>query len=75
MQVRGPAPVFGQDNRHIMRDILGYDDAKIEALARLEAFADQPRKTRETPDVSMDDRVKLGRLAYWEPDYHKQLGM
>jgi benzylsuccinate CoA-transferase BbsF subunit len=75
MQVRGPAPLFGQDNRQIMRDILGYDDAKIEALARLEAFADQPKKTRETPDVSMDDRVKLGRLAYWEPDYHKQLGM
>lgn len=75
MQVRGPAPVFGHDNRHIMRDILGYDEAKIEALARLEAFADQPKKTRETPDVSMDDRVKLGRLAYWEPDYQKQLGM
>lgn len=75
MHVRGQAPVFGRDNRHVMHDILGYDEAKIEALAAVHAFADHPVKTRETPDVSMDDRVKLGRLARWEPDYQKQLGM
>jgi crotonobetainyl-CoA:carnitine CoA-transferase CaiB-like acyl-CoA transferase len=32
------APAFGQDNRHVLRDILGYDDERIGALAECGAL-------------------------------------
>ena len=27
------APTLGRDNDHVLRDLLGYDDARVEALA------------------------------------------
>lgn len=75
IKVRGPAPVFGNDNHHVLRDILGYDEARIAALERDELLVSAPKKVRETPDLTMDERVKLGRLAYWDPDYKQRLGM
>ena len=59
----------------MLRDILGYDEARIAALERDELLVSAPKKVRETPDLTMDERVKLGRLAYWDPDYQQRLGM
>jgi hypothetical protein len=36
---------------------------------------DKPMKVREVPELSMDERVDLGRLAYWDRDYKKRLGI
>jgi len=30
----GGAPCYGEDNRHVLRDLLGYPEAEIERLAR-----------------------------------------
>ena len=32
------APTFGRDNDHILRDLLGYDDARIAALEEIGAL-------------------------------------
>jgi len=34
-----PAPTLGRDNDHVLRDLLGYDDARIAALAEIGALA------------------------------------
>jgi crotonobetainyl-CoA:carnitine CoA-transferase CaiB-like acyl-CoA transferase len=73
--IRGPAPTFGQHNREVLRDILGYDESRCETLEKAGVIVDKPSKVREVPDLSMDERVKLGRLAYWDRDYKQRLGI
>ena len=74
LHVRGPAPTFGQHNREILRDVLGYDESRREALESAGILAGKPVKPRPVLDMSMDERVELGRLAYWDRDYKKRLG-
>jgi crotonobetainyl-CoA:carnitine CoA-transferase CaiB-like acyl-CoA transferase len=75
LTVRGPAPTFGQHNREVLREILGYDESRCSALASAGIVVDKPVKVREVPDLSMDKRVAIGRLAYWDADYKKRLGI
>lgn len=75
LHVRGPAPTFGQHNREIVQGLLGYDEARYRALEAAGVVTDVPVKPRAAPDMSMDQRVALGRLAYWDPDYKQRLGI
>src|SRR5688572_7420866 len=72
--VKGPAPTFGQHNREVLQDILGYDETRCAELESAGVLVDKPTKVRAIPDLTMDERVALGRLAYWEPDYKQKLG-
>jgi crotonobetainyl-CoA:carnitine CoA-transferase CaiB-like acyl-CoA transferase len=73
--VKGPAPTFGQHNREVLQEVLGYDEARCAALEAAGILVDKPTKPRPIPELSMDERVRLGRLAYWEPDYKEKLGI
>lgn len=75
VKVRGPAPTFGQHNRHVLRDILGYDEERIAALERDDVLADRPKKMREILGLTTEEQVKLGRLAYVDKGYRRRLGM
>jgi crotonobetainyl-CoA:carnitine CoA-transferase CaiB-like acyl-CoA transferase len=75
LHVRGPAPAFGQHNSEVLGEVLGYDEARREALQSAGIIAEKPVKPRPVVDMSMDERVKLGRLAYWDRDYKKRLGI
>ena len=46
-----PAPDVGQDTREVLREVLGYDDARLDALAKAGAFGEpvHPHKPAETP--------------------------
>jgi crotonobetainyl-CoA:carnitine CoA-transferase CaiB-like acyl-CoA transferase len=74
-KVKGPAPTFGQHNREVLEEVLGYDDSRCAQLESAGVVVDKPTKVRQVPDLSMDERVALGRLAYWEPDYKERLGI
>ena len=74
VKVRGPAPTYGQNNRYVLREILGYDEARCAALEQAQILVDKPLKVRDMADLSMDERVRLGRLAYWDKDYQQRLG-
>ena len=75
LAVRGPAPTFGQHNRQVLREILHYDEARIARLERDGIIADQPKTMRDALGLTTEEKVKLGRLAYWDRDYKKRLGM
>jgi hypothetical protein len=73
--VRGPAPTFGQHNHEVLRDTLGYDQARIHALETHLISVSKPVKGRPVVEMPMEERVRLGRLSYWDPDYKKKLGI
>ncbi len=75
VHVRSPAPMFGQHNREVLRDILGYDESHYRAIENAGIVAKKPLKTRAEPFLSMDERVRLGVLAYWDRDYKERLGI
>ena len=75
VEVRGPAPTYGQHNRYVLEEVLGYDDARYEALEKAQILVDKPLKVRDMADLSMDERVRLGRLAFWDRDYKQKLGI
>lgn len=73
--IRGPAPTYGQHNAEVLRNVLGYDEARCASLTQSGVVTDQPQKIRFAPELSLDERVRLGRLAYWDPDYKARLGI
>ena len=75
LSITGPAPAYGQHNGEVLREILGYDESRCAALASAGIIVDTPVKPREVPNMSMDKRVEIGRLAYWDADYKERLGI
>jgi crotonobetainyl-CoA:carnitine CoA-transferase CaiB-like acyl-CoA transferase len=75
LTIKGPAPAYGQHNDEVLREILGYDDSRCAALASAGIIVDKPVKPREVPNMTMDKRVEIGRLAYWDPEYRAKLGL
>ena len=75
LHVRGPAPTFGEHNRQVLCEILGYDEARYKAIEAAGLVVQKPVKGTAPLNISMDERVRLGRLAYWDQDYKERLGI
>lgn len=75
LAVRGPGPVLGAHNREVLQGILGYSDGRCADLERDGVVATRPTKLRLPVRMEMDERVREGRLAYWDPDFKKRLGI
>jgi crotonobetainyl-CoA:carnitine CoA-transferase CaiB-like acyl-CoA transferase len=71
---RGPAPTLGQHNRELLQGLLGYSDARCTELEETGITGTHPTKLRPMTHMDMDERVRQGRLAYWDPDYKERLG-
>lgn len=75
MKITGPAPVLGGSNRDILMGELGYSEDKFNALWEAGIVGDKPTNPRPMPTMGMDDLVRVGRLAYWDPEYKQKLGI
>ena len=75
LSIQGPAPAYGQHNGEVLREVLGYDETRCAALAGAGIIVDRPVKPREVPNMTMEKRVEIGRLAYWDPEYRNKLGI
>jgi crotonobetainyl-CoA:carnitine CoA-transferase CaiB-like acyl-CoA transferase len=70
-----PGPALGQHNREVLQGILGYSEARCAALEQAGIIGTWPTKPRPTPYMEMDERVRLGRLAYYDPCFKEKLGI
>lgn len=73
LSVRGPAPRLGEHNQEIIQGLLGYDDARFNELEQTGIVGDRPTGGRTPVRLEMDERVRRGRLASWDPDYKQRL--
>jgi crotonobetainyl-CoA:carnitine CoA-transferase CaiB-like acyl-CoA transferase len=75
LATRGPAPTLGQHNHEVLCDILGYDEARYAALEESDVIGTRPTAARPIMRMSMEERIRQGRLATWDPDYRERLGI
>ncbi len=74
LRARGPAPTLGQDNREVLQRILGYGEARYGELEEAGIIGTRPTKTRPVVHMDLDEHVRQGRLASWDPDFKDRLG-
>lgn len=75
LAVRGPGPALGQHNREVLQGILGYSDQRCTDLEQAGIIGTCPTKPRPLAHMEMDERVRQGRLAYYDPDFKERLGV
>ena len=75
LTIRGPGPALGQHNREVLQGILGYSDGRYAELAQAGVIATRPTARRPLLHMEMDERVREGRLAYYDPDFKERLGI
>ncbi len=68
---------LGQDNRYLLQDVLGRDDATLKQLEEQQIIGERPISARRGPYVPPNPgrrRDRAGQLdAYLDPDYKKLL--
>jgi hypothetical protein len=75
LKIRRPAPALADANHDILVDELGYSEERYAALKATGIIGDVPTNPRPAPTMTMDDMVKLGHFAYWDPAYREKLGL
>jgi len=73
LSVRGPGPTIGQHNRDVIQGLLGYDDARYAELEQAGIVGTRPKSPRPITHLSMDERVRRGRLESYDADYKERL--
>ncbi|MFQ6029536.1 MAG: CoA transferase, partial [Dehalococcoidia bacterium] len=75
LNIRGPAPTFGQDNQALLQDLLGVDEATYQDLVQEAIVATIPLSGEPTPQPTPQRALELGQFAAWDPDYREHLGI
>ena len=75
LATRGPGPMLGQHNREILQGVLGYGDARYAEMEQSGVIGSRPTAMRPILRMSMEERVRQGRLAAWDEDYKERLGI
>ena len=75
VSIQGPGPALGEHNREVIQGLLGYDDTRYAELELAGIVGTRPTGGRPIVRLPMDERVRRGRLASWDPDYKDKLGI
>ena len=73
VHARGPAPRLGQDNAYVLTEILGYSEAELASLVEAGVTGELAPVEARPAAVSMDERVAMGRLKAYDPEYRTRL--
>ena len=75
LQIRGPAPAFGQDNAALLAGLLGEADVQVDAWLQDGLIAAVPTSGEPSPTLDPVELVERGQLAEWDADYRQRLGL
>ncbi len=68
---RRAAPLLGEDNRHVLEQVLGMAGEAVRAMEANGAIGSEPTRPAPTPAVPVEEQVRLGRILKHDP-HHKQ---
>ena len=75
LEVRGPAPRFGQDNVDLLGSLLGKPAAQVSQWAEETVITTIPTTGEPSPTLDPQELVERRQLAEWDPDYRERLGI
>ena len=75
VHVRGPGPRWGEANSYVLRGLLGYDDARVQALYDREIVTERPLNPGLALPHELESLVASGVLAYVDEDSLSNLGL
>ena len=75
LEVRGPAPKFGQDNVPLLAALLGKPAEQVSAWADATVITEVPTTGEPSPTLDPQELVERRQLAAWDPEYRQRLGI
>ena len=69
VHIRKPAPMLGEDNAHILSDLLGLTEPQISHLEEAEAIGQTLAGARTPASVPLDRQVELGWTVDYDTEY------
>ncbi|HLF04415.1 MAG TPA: CoA transferase [Dehalococcoidia bacterium] len=75
LQIRGPAPAFGQDNGPLLKELLGLEEDTYQKLVQDAIIATVPTNGEASPITPPERSVQSGALGGWDPHYRENLDL
>jgi crotonobetainyl-CoA:carnitine CoA-transferase CaiB-like acyl-CoA transferase len=75
LQIRAPAPAFGQDNGPLLRELLGLEGDAYQELVQDGIIASVPASGEPSPITPPQRAVDSGALGGWDPHYREKLDL
>ena len=75
MRIRKPAPRFGEDNRRILRELLGLTREQIESLIEAKIVCERPTNPGQSRTLNTQAMLRLRTLVAVDSDYRARLGI
>lgn len=75
VRIRKPAPRYGEDGRAILREVLGMDEARIDALFAARAVCSEPAVAKPFDAMGLTELQRLKAIHEVDPDYRRKLGI
>jgi crotonobetainyl-CoA:carnitine CoA-transferase CaiB-like acyl-CoA transferase len=71
--IHRPAPKLGEQNEHIISDLLGWSDEEVSRLYALDIMGKVPSNAFERKPVNLGAGVEEGTIAEIDPDFKETL--
>ena len=72
-RTRGPAPIMGEHNLHVLSEILGMPESKVESLERQGVIGYEPVGAQAPTVISLEDQMRQGKILGYDEDFKEQL--
>ena len=72
LKIQAPAPLLGQDNDYLLREVLGLSEHDIAALLHDKVVGDVPEGASVPATVPLGEQVELGFIVDWDPDFESR---
>jgi crotonobetainyl-CoA:carnitine CoA-transferase CaiB-like acyl-CoA transferase len=75
VHVRKPAPRYGEDGPRVLREVLGYDEQRAQALLAAHVVCLEPTHPKPIDSMGLAELQRLKAIHEVDPDYRERLGL
>jgi hypothetical protein len=68
-RIKGPAPQLGEANEYVLGELLGVDQARMQALTEDWTIGNLPEGGGAPGSVPLDEQVEIGSIVAYDADY------